>query len=158
MLYFQWGEKAAENAVLLAAESKLLFEAGYTSRAYYLAHMSTEESAKSLILKSMCILGMSAKKFTQVSALLLDHRKKIDFLVTYAASLSDALKADIDALQAQSDLTKHINNLKNDAMYVSCKNGNIITPDSRVGAIDVRRYVVLAEDLSFQAMSLQISS
>ncbi len=152
MLFLHWAEKTAANAVSLAAESRLLFEAGYLPRAYYLAHMSTEESAKSILLHAMDVLRTPESELPRVSALLRKHRKKIEFLVTYAATQSEALQAAIGELQV--DLINHINDLKNDTMYVSYKEGAVTTPEDRVAAIEVDRYIALAATLSHLAKSL----
>ena len=154
MLFSLWGEKAADNAVSLVAESRLLFGAGYLPRAYYLAHLSTEESTKSILLHAMDVLGTPASEMSRVSALLRSHRKKIEFLVTYAATLSDALKAAINEFQVS--LITHINDLKNDTMYVSCKDGAVVTPEDTVAAIEVERYISFAAALSHLAKNPQI--
>ncbi len=127
MLFFQWGVKAADNAVSLAAESRLLFESGYLPRAYYLAHMSTEESSKSILLHAMCVMRTPESEVPRVSALLRDHKKKIEFLVTYATTKSEDLRAAIGELQVS--LINHINDLKNDTMYVSYKGGVVVAPE-----------------------------
>lgn len=155
-IYQSWGEKAANNAMSLAAESRLLFGAEHLPRAYYLAHMSTEESAKSILLHSMSVLGTTESDMSNVVRLLRDHKKKIEFLITYAASLSSELKAQIGNLQV--DLIVHINDLKNDTMYVSCKNKNVVSPADKVSTINVEHYVQLAEVLSKHAVSLLSST
>ena len=151
-IYQSWGEKAAGNAKSLAAESRLLFEAKHLPRAYYLAHMSTEESAKSILLRTMSISGTPESEIPKVTKLLRDHKKKIEFLVTYAASLSEELQAQIGDLQ--QSLIDHINDLKNDTMYVSCKAKSAVSPEEKVAALDIEQYVQLAEALSQHAVRL----
>lgn len=151
-IYQRWGEKAAENAVALATESRLLFDAEHLPRAYYLSHMATEESAKSILLKTMGISGTPETEISKVSKLVRDHKKKIEFLVTYAVALSEELQKSLGNLQA--DLIDHINDLKNDTMYVSCKAESVVSPIDRVADVDVEKYVQLAEALSQHAKSL----
>lgn len=100
----------------LTTESHLLFEAKHLPRAYYLAHMSTEESAKSILLRTMSVTGTPESELSKATKLLRDHKKKIEFLVTYVTSLSEELQAQLDELQGS--LIGHINDLKNDTMYV----------------------------------------
>ena len=135
----------------LATESRLLFEERHFPRAYYLAHMSTEESAKSILLRTMSISGTPESEVSKVTRLLRDHKKKIEFLVTYAASMSEELQAQLGELQG--NLIDHINDLKNDTMYVSYKARSVATPAEKIAAIDVERYVQLAEVLSQHATS-----
>lgn len=75
-LYREWSENAAANAVALAEESRILLDAKRLSRAYYLAHMSTEESAKSILLCTMSTSGTPKSELPKVKALLRNHRKK----------------------------------------------------------------------------------
>lgn len=153
MLFFQWGVKAADNAVSLAAESRLLYEAGYLPRAYYLAHMSTEESSKSILLHAMCVMRTPESDVPRVSALLREHKKKIEFLVTYAATTTEDLREAIGELQVS--LINHINDLKNDTMYVSYKDGVVVAPEDRVASIKVDRYIPFAESLARLSKNLQ---
>lgn len=136
----------------LATGSRLLFEAKCLPRAYYLAHMSTEESAKSMLLRAMSVSGTPESEISKVTKLLRDHKKKIEFLVTYAASFSEELQAQLGELLGS--LISHINDLRNDTMYVSCKAKSVVAPAEKAAAIDVERYVQLAEALSKHAASL----
>jgi AbiV family abortive infection protein len=150
-IYQNWSEQAADNAMSLAIESRLLYEAKHLPRAYYLAHMSTEESAKSILLRAMSVTGTSESEMSKVTKLLRDHKKKIEFLVIYAASSSDEMQAQLGELKGS--LIKHINDLKNDTMYVSCKDKAVVAPTEKIADIDVGRYVRLAEVLSRHAVS-----
>lgn len=145
--------RAADNAISLAAESRLLFEAGYLPRAYYLAHMSTEESSKSILLHAMCVMRTPESEVLSVSALLRDHKKKIEFLVTYAATTTEELKVAIGELQGS--LISHINDMKNDTMYVSYKGGVVVAPEDKVASINVDRYIPFAETLARLSKNLQ---
>lgn len=151
-IYQHWGERAAENAIALAAESRLLFNASHFPRAYYLSHMATEESAKSILLMTMGVSGTPKTEISKVSRLLRDHRKKIEFLITYASAFSDELQRNLVNLQAS--LINHINDLKNDTMYVSFKTDSVVSPIDTVTGVDVEKYVQLAEALSLHAKSL----
>lgn len=152
-LYREWSEKAAKNALALAEESIILLNAERLSRAYYLAHMSTEESAKSILLYTMSTSGTPESELPKVNVLLRNHRKKIEFLVSCAASISPHLAEKINGLQA--DLVSHINNLKNNTMYVSVEKNLIRTPEEKISGIPVYVYVEFAEHLASHANSLQ---
>lgn len=154
-LFREWSEKAAANALALAEESRLLLEAKRLSRSYYLAHMSTEESAKSILLCTMSTSGTPQSELPKVKALLRNHRKKIEFVISYAASMSPELAEKLNGLQA--DLVSHINDLKNDTMYVSCEQNVIRTPEEKVSRIPVSVHVGVAEYLASCANSLLIS-
>lgn len=145
-IYKIWGEESARNAVSLAAESRLLFEAQYLPRAYYLAHMSTEESAKSILLFAMSISGTPENELSKISRLLQDHKKKIEFLVIISKKLSEDVQEKFCGLQ--ESLIKHINDIKNDTMYVSCRERSVVTPMEKVETIEIELYVDLAETLS----------
>ena len=151
-IYRVWSEKAAENATQLAEESRILFDANRLPRAYYLAHMSTEESAKSILLHAMSVSGTPVREMHKVKALLRDHKKKIEFIVSYGASLSSSVKNQLGELQ--SDLISYINNLKNDTMYVSCVRDSIFTPTQKVSGIPVAAHVDVARNLAALASSL----
>jgi len=151
-IYQVWSEKTADNALSLAEESRLLFRAKRLSRAYYLAHMSIEESAKSILLHAMSVSGTPESEMPKVTKLLQDHKKKIEFLVTWAASSSEQLREKLVELQA--GLVVHINDLKNNTMYVSCKGKSVYTPEEKVSSLDIEPFVELAEALSQHAKSL----
>jgi len=151
-VYREWSKKAANNAQRLAEEARILFEAERLPRAYYLAHMSTEESAKSILLCTMSQSGTPASELQKVIALLRNHKKKIEFVVTYAASQSPALEVQLSGLQKQ--LIAHINDLKNNTMYVSCDQGAVLTPDEKVSGIPVSTHLGAAESLASFANSL----
>lgn len=152
-MYHAWSEKAAENALSLAAEARLLLNATYYPRAYYLAHMSTEESAKSILLHVMSTSGTPAVEVSKVSKLLQNHKKKIEFLVTYASAGSPELRDQISKLK--DSLISHINDLKNNTMYVSYKGGSVYTPTQKVASVNVNIHLALAEALAQHAVSLQ---
>jgi AbiV family abortive infection protein len=151
-VYREWGEKAAANALQLAEESRILLEAKHLPRAYYLAHMSTEEAAKSMLLYTMSVSGTPTSALPKVMGLLRNHKKKIEFVVSYASSLSPSLKAQLSGLHAE--LVAHINDLKNNTMYVSCEQGAIFTPEEKVSGITVSVHVNVAEGLASLAKSL----
>lgn len=151
-LYRTWSEKAAENALSLAVEARLLFDAKHLPRAYYLAHMSTEESAKSILLHHMSTSGTPEAEVSKVSKLLQNHKKKIEFLVSYASAGSKDLSEQIAELREQ--LVSHINDLKNNTMYVSCEAGSISTPAQKLASVNIGVHVKLAESLAQHATSL----
>jgi len=150
-LYLDWSEKAAINAEQLAQEARFLSDAKRSARAYYLAHMAIEESAKSILLWAMgpTMLG---DELPRLSALLRNHKKKIEFVVSYAASASPELAAQLGELQPK--LISHINDLKNETMYVSVEDAQVIMPSDRVAKIDVSQHLSVAEGLADMARKL----
>lgn len=147
-MFRAWSIAAAKNAVSLAEEARLLMDAGRLPRAYYLAHMSIEESAKSLILHAAAVTGTSPDQAAKVGRLLRDHKKKIGLVVDWAETSSPALA---ERLAGQRDaLVDHINDLKNDTMYVSCSRGVLTTPQDRIDSEKAQRNVLLAELLAAQ--------
>lgn len=150
--YREWSKKAAENAGQLAVEARLLFDAGHLARAYYLSHMVLEESAKSVLLWSMGENTIPGVELPRFKKLLTNHKKKIEFIVKYATANSAELKEKIGDLLP--DLVSHINDLKNNTMYVSLEGDEILTPSDKISGIDVRVHVAVAEGLAGLANSL----
>lgn len=151
-IFEAWSEKAADNAISLAEESRLLFDARCLPRAYYLAHMSAEESAKSILLYGIASSGTPESELPKISRLLQNHKKKIAFLVNYAATLSGEAREKIGGLG--ESLIDHINSLKNDTMYVSYAAKSVLTPAEKVAGIEIELHLKLAENLSQHAKSL----
>lgn len=151
-LFLEWSQKAALNSAQLAAEARVLFDAKHTARAYYLAHMSTEESSKSILLHSMHKLGTPMSELHKIDTLLRDHKKKIEFIILYASSESETFKSQLSTLK--TELIAHINSLKNDSMYVSCKDRKVISPEDKIAGIDVAVHLGAAESMVDIANSL----
>ena len=151
-IYRDWAVKAAENATQLAQEAQLLESNGHLARAYYLAHMSAEESSKAIVLAGAQKMGVSVADLSKVTRLLRDHKKKIEFTVRIAAESSPELAEQLTGMGR--DLVDHINNLKNDTMYTSYSDGIVHTPKERVDAIKVSTHVALAVSWSQSAVTL----
>lgn len=151
-IYLEWSQKAAANARMLAEESRILLKAERFSRSYYLAHMATEESAKSILLYGMSTLGTPTSELSKVKKLLRDHKKKIEFVVSYVANFSPEMAEKLNGLQVE--LIDHINDLKNNTMYVSCEQEVILTPEEKVSGIQVSVHVEAAESLAHLANGL----
>lgn len=81
-----------------------------------------------------------------------NHKKKIEFVVLYAASQSPSLMTQLSGLHGE--LIAHINDLKNNTMYVSCKQGGVLTPEEVVSSLPVSTHVNVAEYLANLANSL----
>lgn len=145
-IYRKWAIESAKNAIQLSEEARILLQADHYSRAYYLAHMSTEESAKTILLQTMSISGTPISELKKVSSLLRNHKKKIEFLISYAESTSGELRDSL--INLKDELISHINNLKNNTMYVSCKKKKLILPEENIKSVNVEDYVNLAEKLS----------
>ncbi len=148
----EWAKKAAENACQLALEANLLQSHGHLARAYYLAHMSAEESAKAIVLAGAHTMGLSDIDLPEVTRLLQNHKKKIEFTVRIAAESSPELAERL--AEKESTLIDHINHLKNDTMYTSHSNGAVQTPGDKISDIDVGTHVALAASWSELALKL----
>ncbi|MBB3833198.1 AbiV family abortive infection protein [Xanthomonas arboricola] len=152
ILYRDWAKSASENAVQLAIESRLLESYGHLPRAYYLCHMSIEESSKSLLLSASFQSGVQASQLPKIKALLRDHKKKISFVVQLARDTSPILA---DALKGkEAELIGHMNSLKNETMYVSASDGAISTPAKRVKSVQVTDLIQLAERMAEWAKAM----
>jgi AbiV family abortive infection protein len=153
-IYGDWAKKAAENARELAAEAVLLKKHGHLARAYYLAHMSAEESAKAIVLGGAHLEGVKPSDLPKVTRLLRDHRKKIEFTVRIAAESSPELAKQLEELGPA--LIEHINGLKNGTMYTSYSEGVVHTPAERLEEIDVETHVTLA--VAWAESALKVSA
>lgn len=152
VIYRDWSEKAAVNAISLAQESRVLFDAKYLPRAYYLAHMSMEESAKSILLYAMSVSNTPESEIGKALKLLQSHKKKIEFLIASAESSSEELSIALGSLK--TSLINHINDLKNNTMYVSCDANTVFTPEEKIESVDIELHIDLAEKFSRYAKSL----
>jgi AbiV family abortive infection protein len=153
MIFLNWAKESAQNAVELSEEAEILLNNGRKIRAYYLAHMATEEASKAILLKAMVILKTPESELKKINNLLRDHRKKIEFLIVFAESHSNEITQEIGNLRQQ--LISHINNLKNNTMYVSLINNKVITPSSKLGNVDVDHYVSFAKKIATYAKRLK---
>lgn len=146
ILYRDWAKSASENANQLVIESRLLEQHGHLPRAYYLCHMSIEESSKSILLSASYQNGVDASQLAKIEAILRNHKKKISLVVQLARETSPILA---QALQGkETDLVDHINSLKNDTMYVSLRARTIITPNERIKPVQVETHIQLAEQMA----------
>ena len=141
----EWRSGTLSNAKDLAYEARLLFNHGCLSRAYYLAHMATEEITKSILLGELSSATMKDEQMPKLNKLLRSHRKKIEFLIQFGASLSPELKSRLEG--SEKDLISHINDLKNDTMYVSFEAGSVLTPSERISDVPVETHLSVAEEL-----------
>lgn len=153
--YLDWSEKAAENASQLASEARLLFEAGHLARAYYLSHMSLEESAKGAILFGVVNISPPGDELSDIQKLLRNHKKKIEFIVNYATTNSIELARDVANFLPK--LVDHINDLKNNTMYVSLEKGDIVTPNDKIADVDVGMHVAVAESFATYLVKVHLS-
>jgi len=153
ILYRDWAKSAAENATQLAIESRLLERHGHMPRAYYLCHMSIEESSKSLLLSASFQSGVQASQLSKIMALLRDHKKKISFVVQLARDTSSVLAESLKGKEAE--LVGHMNNLKNDTMYVSASaDGGVTTPEQKVNSVQVKDHIQFAERMAELAKAM----
>jgi len=146
MTFSEWAKDASVNAISLAEESRILFEAGKKERAYYLSHMASEEASKSLILKFMHSLSTPLTELPKVESLLRNHQKKIDFIIELSQADNPELAKKIDGVGRE--LTQHINKLKNNSMYVTHIDGVIQTPKDAIADLDVESFVSFGESMA----------
>ena len=124
--YQSWGESVAGNAIPLVTEPRRLFEAKHFPRAYGLAQIFSEELAKNILVRTINLTETSESEISNFAKLLRDHKEKIEFLVTYAARLSEELQAQLGAMQER--LIDQTIDLKRDTMYVACKAKSVVAP------------------------------
>lgn len=136
-IYKTWAKHAAQNALSLSEESVILLEANKLERAYYLAHMSTEEAAKAKLLIYLPFLGVPLGESKKINNLLRNHKKKIELILDFAKfhGLEDEIN------QHQEALTKYINDKKNNTMYVSYSKNKFSIPANIIKSIDVNLFV-----------------
>ena len=146
MIYSDWAKHASENAVSIAEEARILLNANKKERAYYLSHLATEEAAKSILLKAMDLLSTPLSELSKVNKLLRNHQKKIDFLIQFSQAESPELSEEISGVG--KELITHINNLKNNSMYVTHINGSICRPKDTIATLDVEKFVSYGEALA----------
>lgn len=154
MVFLNWAKESAINAVELSEEAEILLINNRKIRAYYLAHMATEEASKAILLKAMVNLKTPVSELKKVDGLLRNHKKKIEFLIDFAESNSSEISHELKGFK--KDLICHINNQKNNTMYVSLINSKIVTPKSIIENIDVAYYVLFSKSLSVYAMQIEI--
>ena len=97
-------------------------------------------------------LGTPISELHKIDTLLRDHKKKIEFIILYASTESVTFKSELNTLK--TELITHINSLKNDSMYVSCKDGKVISPEDKIDGFDVAVHLGAAESLVGIANSL----
>lgn len=146
MKFIKWAESASVNAISLSEESRILLNAGKRERAYYLSHMASEEASKSMILKFMDLLSVPFSELPRVEKLLRNHQRKIDFLIELEKSDNSVLSEQIEDVGHQ--LMHHVNNLKNNSMYVTHIKDKIVTPEETVAALDVEHFVRYGEAIA----------
>lgn len=162
-LYIKWADEAASNASSLAEEAKILLENDKRERAYYLSHMAYEEATKAMFLKGVHYLGVSPDAKNEIDKLLSKHPVKIGNLLENIKTLagredSERSKLVIDSINNDKDAAvQFINNLKNNSMYVSIKDGKISTPKQSLKDLDIVTFVGMALSLAFQARSLNLN-
>jgi AbiV family abortive infection protein len=145
--YARWADKAAINASSLADEARILFEHKKYERAYYLSHMANEESSKALLLKLLPSLGVQSTKQNGISRLLRDHKKKNELILRLVEDFASR-QNDTDFFDCRTELTRFLNDKKNNTMYVSMEKGKVITPRETIENIDVEKCVLLALKLA----------
>lgn len=114
------------NARGLAADSRLLFQAGRHARSYALAALAGEELGKI----GMCldrVLGEPSPSYKEARKAWHDHRDKLASLVAYRAAFVD----DPTTLQPKQlkEEAKRVASRKMDALYVDLRGDTIVTPE-----------------------------
>lgn len=145
-MYMEWAKEASINAISLAEESMILFNAEKNERAYYLSHMASEEASKSILLNFMDLLSVPDNELPKVVKLLCNHRKKIDFIVNLVKVDNPDLSQQLEKFG--QEFTGYINNLKNNSMYVTYIDGKIQKPKDAVASIDVEAFVKFGEAIA----------
>ena len=151
-VYGEWAIKAALNARQLAEESKILLRHKCKARAYYLAHMSVEESSKSIVLYAAYVGETPISEIGKVKKLLSNHQKKIQFVLNIAASKDAELSQKLTTLN--DSLIIYINNKKNGTMYVSANDTSVETPEELAERLNIEPHIELASAMSDWAAKL----
>ena len=146
MTYSKWANQASKNAISLAEESRILFNANKKERAYYLSHMASEESSKAILLQTMHLRSTPLSDLPKVERLLRNHKKKIEFVLELAKADNLELAKQLEG--TRDNLLNHINNLKNNSMYVTHVDGVIKSPSNAVKNIDIEQFVFVGEALA----------
>lgn len=154
MIFQHWAEASSKNAISLAEESRILLNSGKKERAYYLSHMASEEASKAIILKFCNYLSVPESEISQVEKLLRNHQKKIDFIIKMAAADDPEIAEQIE--KVGKELITHINNLKNNSMYVTRIDNVIKTPVDTISKLVVEDFVAYGEVISRYANTLII--
>lgn len=154
--YSEWAKQASINAVSLAEESRILYNANKKERAYYLSHMACEEASKSILLKTMDLRSTPISDLPKVEELLRSHKKKIDFVLELAKADNPELASQIE--RTGRDLLNHINDLKNSSMYVSHVNGKIVSPSHSIASINIGQFVSFGEAMAKYSSNLSKNS
>lgn len=154
MTFQYWAEASSENAVSLAEESRILLNSGKKERAYYLSHMAAEEASKAIILKYCSYLSVPESNISRVEKLLRNHKKKIDFIIKMAVAYEPKIAEQIE--KVGKELIAHINNLKNNSMYVTRIDNVIKTPVDSISKVVVEDFVAYGETISRYANTLNI--
>lgn len=114
--------KLLRNAESLFAESQLLFEHGFYSRAYCLAHLCCEELAKIPMLVGVGLDLVNGEKvdWKKLHRRLTRHQEKINAMHVHDYFQSEIRADDSDVREYEAALKKtpHLNDMKNNSLYV----------------------------------------
>lgn len=113
--------KLLRNAESLFAESELLYQHGYFSRAYTLVHLCCEELAKipMLVGAGLDLVNGDEVDWKKLHQRLTRHQDKLNAMHVndYFRSEIRADDADVREHEAALETTPYLNNMKNNSLY-----------------------------------------
>lgn len=145
--YLRWADEAANNALSLAEEAQILLDHDKQERAYYLSHMANEESTKAFFLKLLPFMSVPESEKKRINDLLRQHSTKIDLLLDKVQSFAEqeqtkrAKEVIAEITNNRKKFARHINDLKNNTMYVSLFEDKLIIPAESIKEQNVQTFV-----------------
>jgi len=142
--------KLLRNAESLFAESRLLYEHGFFSRAYTLAHICCEELAKipMLVGAGLDLANGEEVDWKKLFRRLTTHKEKIEAMHAndYFRSEIRADESDLKRYQEALRATPHLNNMKNNSLYAGLVDDVFLEPAEMVVEENAREVIAITRD------------
>jgi AbiV family abortive infection protein len=142
--------KLLRNAESLFAESRLLYEHGFFSRAYTLAHICCEELAKipMLVGNGLDLANGDEVDWKKLFRRLTAHKDKIEAMHANDYFRSEIMSDDSDLKRYEEALgtTPHLNNMKNNSLYAGLVDDVFLEPAEMVAEADAKELIAITED------------
>jgi AbiV family abortive infection protein len=154
--------KLLRNAESLFAESRLLYEHGFFSRAYTLAHICCEELAKipMLVGAGLDLANGDEVDWKKLFRRLTAHKEKIDAMhaIDYFRSEIRADESDLNRYEEAFRTTLHLNNTKNNSLYAGLVDDVFFEPAEMVAEENARELIAITGDrLGYFQMAEKVS-
>ena len=142
--------KLLRNAESLFAESRLLYEHGFFSRGYTLAHIYCEELAKipMLVGAGLDLANGEEVDWKKLFHRLTAHKEKIEAMHAndYFRSEIRADKSDLKRYEEALKATPHLNNMKNNSLYAGLVDDVFLEPAEMVAEENARELIAITGD------------